>query len=298
MNDIQYAAHDGKLTVARLLVRLRQWPKLFLGTAMLTVAAMIAYAWLATPVYRSVVKMMPRQNEAGGGLQSMLGQFSGLAALAGLSMGSVDEQESLAWLKSRALFTVFAKEQNLLPILFSGQWDPVGQHWRADLKHVPTMDDAWAMFDGGIRRVSEDPKTRVITLDITWKDRERAAAWANEVVRLANEELRARALRESEASIASFEEQLSHTDVVELRQSIYRLMEVQVNRTALAKSRADYALTILDPGVVPDERRFVSPRRFLLLVISVPLGLLLGACAVLVAQYVRELRGQLRRLAA
>ena len=299
MNDIQYAAPDGKLTIARLLVRLRQWPKLFVITAVLTMVAVITYSRLATPVYRSVVKMMPRQNEAAGGaLQSMLGQFSGLAALAGLSMGSVDEQESLAWLKSRALFTVFAKEQNLLPILFSSQWDPVGQRWRPGLKHIPTMDDAWAMFDGGIRRVNEDPKTRVITLDITWKDRERAAAWANELVRLANEELRARALRESEASIASFQEQLAHTDVVELRQSIYRLMEVQVNRTALAKSRPDYALTVLDPAVVPDERRFVSPRRFLMLVISVPLGLFLGACAVLAVQYARDLRGQLRRLSA
>jgi uncharacterized protein involved in exopolysaccharide biosynthesis len=160
------------------------------------------------------------------------------------------------------------------------------------------MDDAWAMFDGGIRRVNEDPKTRVITLDITWKNRERAAAWANELVQLANEELRERALRESAASIASFEEQLSHTDVVELRQSIYRLMEMQLNRSALAKSRPDYALTILDPAVVPDERRFVSPRRFLMLVISLPLGLFLGACAVLAAQYARDLRGQLRRLAA
>jgi len=102
----------------------------------------------------------------------------------------------------------------------------------------------------------------VITLDVTWRDRRQAAEWANELVRLANEELRQRALRESAASIASLEEQLSHTDAVEFRQSIYKLMEVQVNRSVLAKSRREYALTVMDPAVVPDAGRFVSPRAF------------------------------------
>jgi hypothetical protein len=39
---------------------------------------------------------MPRENEGpGGALQSVLGQFGGLAAMAGLSMGAVNEQESV-----------------------------------------------------------------------------------------------------------------------------------------------------------------------------------------------------------
>jgi capsular polysaccharide biosynthesis protein len=294
--SVEPAARE-RLTVAGLLSQIRGRPKIFLATAFLTVAAVITYAFLATPVYRGSVKMMPRENDAGGGgaLQSILGQFGGLAALAGISLGSVNEQESIAWLKSRALFTVFAQEQNLMPILFKNMWDAAAQRWRTDLKTPPTMDDAWAAFDGGIRRVNDDPKTRVITLDITWKDRHQAAAWANELVRLANEELRQRALRESTATIASLEQQLSHADAVELRQSIYKLMEVQVNRSVLARSRSEYALTVLDPAVVPDARRFVSPRRFLMLVISMPLGLFVGACAVLAAQVAGELAAQMRR---
>ena len=157
------------------------------------------------------------------------------------------------------------------------------------------MDDAWAMFDGGIRRVNYDPKTRIITLDITWKDRRQAAEWANELVRLANEELRQRALRESAASIVSLEDQLSHTDRVELRQSIYALMEAQLNRSMLAKARSEYALMVVDPAVVPDAGRFISPRRSLSLVISVPLGLFVGAFTVLLARFASELAAQMRR---
>jgi uncharacterized protein involved in exopolysaccharide biosynthesis len=285
-----------RLTAGRLVRQIRHWPKLYLATVLLVATAVLAYAHLATPVYRGTVKMMPRQNEAGGGgLQGMLSQFGGLAALAGISFGSVDEQESIAVLKSRALFTLFANQENLMPILFKGQWDAAAQRWRTDLKTPPTMDDAWAAFDGGIRRVNYDPKTRVITLDITWKDRYQAAAWANKLVGLTNEELRQRALRESTASIASLQGQLSHADAVELRQSISKLMEAQVNRSVMAKSRMDYALTVLDPAVVPDARRFVAPRRFLMLVISVPLGLFVGACVVLLAQFASELTAQLRQ---
>jgi hypothetical protein len=291
------SARSERLTVAGLLSQIRRWRKTYLATFLLAVVAVIAHAFTATPVYRSVVKLMPRDADTpGSGLASILGDFGGLAAMAGIASGSVSEQESIAWLKSRALFTLFAEEQNLMPILFRDQWDTAAQRWRADLKRAPTMGDAWAMFDGGIRRVNDDPKTRVITLDITWKDRQQAAGWANELVRLANEELRQRALRESAASIASLEEQLSHTDAVEFRQSIYKLMEVQVNRSVLAKSRRDYALTVLDPAVVPDAWRFVSPRRFLMLVISVPLGLFVGVCAVLAAQFAGELAGQMRSL--
>jgi len=292
--SVQPAASE-HLTVAGLLALIGQWRRIFLAALSVTVVGVIAYAFLATPQYRGQVTMMPRESEmAGGGLQGLLSQFSGIASMAGLALGSVDGQEAIASLKSRALFTRFANEQNLLPILFHEQWDTASGRWRAGLKRIPTMDDAWAMFDKGIRRVNEDTKTRVITLEITWKDRQQAAFWANELVRLANEDLRQRALLETSASIASLQEQLARTDAVELRLSISKLLEAQLNRSVVAKSRREYALNVIDPAVVSDARRFVSPRRFLLLVISVPLGVLVGVGAVFAMRFVRELTVQLR----
>jgi uncharacterized protein involved in exopolysaccharide biosynthesis len=285
-----------RLTVADLLVQIRRWPKTFLATLVLSMAAVLAYAFLSTPVYRGVVKLMPRENDSpGGALQSVLGQFGGLASMAGLSMGSVNEQEALALLRSRNLFTLFANEQNLMPILFQGSWDASAHRWRTDLKHVPTMDDAWLKFDG-IRRVSEDPKTQLITLEVTWRDRQLAAAWANELAHLANEELRQRALRESAANIASYQEQLARTDTVELRQSITKLMEVQFNRSAMARSRLDYALIVIDPAYVPDPKHFAAPRRFLMLIISGPLGLFIAVCTILFAEFLSRTRADMRRL--
>jgi capsular polysaccharide biosynthesis protein len=256
-----------------------------------TVVGATCLAYLATPTYRVTVKMMPRQADVPtSGLGSLMGQLGGLASLAGIGLGgSVDEQEAVAWLKSRALFETFSKQEGLMPLLFRKEWDSARHGWRADLERQPTADDAWAYFDRKIRVVDEDMKTRLITLQISWRDREQAAAWANELVHLANEELRQRALREAESSLKSLQEQLAQTDTVELRNSIYQLMQAQVSRKVMAKSRPEYALAVLDPAVVPDADHFASPKRKLMIFASIPIGMLLGCCLVLALNWIGRL---------
>ena len=252
--DLSVPSHEASaLTIAGVLHLLwhRRW--LFVAVSLLSMAGVVAWAYLATPTYRVTAKLMPRQEEdSAAAVQSLLGQFGGLASLAGISLGtSVNEQESIAWLKSRALAERFLERKNLLPILFSDAWDETTQRWRADLEEVPSMDDAWAFFDRRVRRVTQDTKSKLITVEMIWKDRRQATEWANEFVQQANEELRQRSLREADASLESLEEQLTRTDTVERRQSIYRLMEAQVNRKVLAKSRPEYAFALLDPPRLP-----------------------------------------------
>lgn len=278
---------DTRLTMADLILLIWSRRRIFIATLILTVAAIVAWAFLATPTYRVVAKVMPRQGEdSGTAVQSLLAQLGGLASLAGIGIGaSVDEQEAIAWLKSRALAERFIERKKLLPVLFSDAWDEERGQWRTDLKRVPTMDDAWLLFDRNIRRVHQDTKTRIVTLEVLWKDRQQAAAWANELIKQANEELRQRALQEADASLESLRAQLEQTDSVELRQSIYKLMEAQVNRKVLAKARPEYAFAVLDPAVVPDEDKFASPRRMLLLFVSIPLGLFVASSVVVVLHF-------------
>jgi capsular polysaccharide biosynthesis protein len=290
-HDSSDPLREASLTVARLLKLAWEWRVMFLSVSVLCAAAIITYAFVATPTYRVAVKMMPQQGEnPASGLQSLLGQFGGVASLIGGVGAPVDEQEALAWLKTRSLAQSYIVQHNLMPVLFAHAWDPVKKRWREDLEHEPTMDDAWAFFDRGIRKVNQDTKTKMITFEITWRDRQVAAAWANGLVALANEELRQRALQHSDATLKSLEAQLEETETLELRQSIYRLMEVQVNRKVLAKSRPDYAFAVLDPAVVPDANRFASPRRFLLLLIAFPFGIFAGASAVIALQFLKSLR--------
>lgn len=258
----------------------------------LSVLCGAAIAWLKTPLYRSSVVLAPRQaEEQGGALSAVLGQMGGLASLAGLAgLGGQDANDSLALLKSRAFFERFARDAQLLPVLFSSAWDEKSGQWKSSLQpeDIPTLDDGWELFNTRIRTISQDQKTGIVTLAITWKDRGTAAAWANTLATRLNEDMRSRAIADSIATNRQLQEQLDKTSVVELQQAIYRLMEMQIKREVLARSRSDYAFAVVDPAVVSDADRFVSPKRALILLSALIIGL---ACAVIFV-ILREGRGR------
>jgi uncharacterized protein involved in exopolysaccharide biosynthesis len=243
-----------------------RWWWLLLG-AILGLALGTAAAFLLRPVYQGKVLMVAvKDDAAAGGLAGLVGQFGGLASLAGISMGSDSRRaENVAVLMSRGFTERFIRDENLLPILFASRWDAERKAWKPHLwKHDPTMADAVRKFDSKIRSLSEDRRTGVMTLVIEWRNRETAARWANLLVARANAELRKIAVADSRRNIEYLQREAADTSVAALRQSIYRVVETEVRREMLANVRPDYAFRVLDPAAVPDEREFVRPKRALL----------------------------------
>jgi uncharacterized protein involved in exopolysaccharide biosynthesis len=281
--------------MVRLLVAQRV---AFLLLTSLFAGLLAAYAFLVSPRYTVAVKLVPRSAaEQAGGFQSLLGQFGGFAALAGASLGnSGDQEEALAWIRSRAFAERFIRNNGLMPIVFDKVWDSTSRSWRKDLdtEDIPTIDDAYELFDRRIRRVNKDQKTGIVTLEIVWKDRERAARWANAFVQQANQELRERALSEADQSLKFLESERQKTTVVGMQQAIYKLMEAQIKRKLLANTRPDYAFAVIDPAAVPDADRFTSPKRFLLILLAVPFGAIVAACTLIAWRYLLLLRAVAR----
>jgi LPS O-antigen subunit length determinant protein (WzzB/FepE family) len=104
-----------------------------------------------------------------------------------------------------------------------------------------------------------------------------AAKWANDFVRMANDNLRDRAIAESERNISYLNEQAAKTDVVGIRQTIYNIMETEINKAMLAKGSEEYAFKIIDPAVVPEKPYSPRPRLWTLASL---LGTLLLSVAV------------------
>lgn len=298
-HSIEPMEQSTRASIENLILLVWRHKPLFLTAAILSIAAAIAWAFLATPTYRVTTSLMPRQGEQAGGLmRSLLGQYSGAAALLGLGAElPADEQEAVAVLKSRTVFDALAVQQNLLPILFSGKWDEHVRRWKASVR-PPTMEDAWRMFDHRVRAVNQDKQTGVVTLQITWRNRIQAAQWANALVKLVNEVMRQRALETAEATLASLRVQYQSADSVELRTAIAQLMELQINKEAMAKSQPDYAFTVLDPAQVPDADKFASPRRALTLIFALPFGIVFGVMCVLASDALSDLLASLRKKAA
>src|ERR1700722_20914475 len=110
--------------LVEMLSRSRRWIVLFVlgcSVAVAIVSLLIPKQYDAEVIISPVTSTSEKSFGGGGGA---LGSLSGLAALAGMSIGSDSKKaESIATLQSQALTARYIRENNLLPILYADKWD-------------------------------------------------------------------------------------------------------------------------------------------------------------------------------
>ena len=261
------------------------WRGKWLIVAVTAVSVLIAVGavLIAQKEYTTDMLIAPASEDSSrmGGMGSLVSQFGGLASLAGISVGgSTKKVESLAILQSGALAENYIRNHNLIPVLFSDLYDAKKRAWKTKNGKSPTLWQAQRYFRNNVIKVSEDAKTGLATLSVTWTDPAVASQWANDLVKITNNFLREKAARESERNIAYLNEQVSKTTVVEVRKAIYALLENEIKASMLARGNEEYALKVIDPAVAPE--RPSSPKPLLWVAIGVLGGGLLSAVIVLV----------------
>ena len=226
------------------------------------VAAVIAM--LATPIFRAEVTITQAIQE-NMGASGTLSQLSGLASLAGVSLGTGagPQREALAVLKSRHLVEEFIKRNDLLPALFRASSKP------------PRLWLGVKQFRAGIVTIREDTRQGVVIVAIDWTDPAISAQWANGFVALANELLRTRAREEATRNIAYLKDQALRTDVVNLQRVMYDLIENETKTLMLANGRPEYAFTVVDPAVAPEIK--TSPHRTIMVLVGLAVGFMIGS---------------------
>ena len=277
------------VSMTEIVMLLLQHKRLIGLVVIATTIAAIAAALLLRPVYMSEVLLSPVEDpQAAGNIGALANQFGGLASLAGIDLGASGSKkdEAIAILNSRHFSVRFINDNNLMPILFEDDWDAVNDGWvETDEQDQPSEWDAYKLFDEDIRSLSVDRNTGLVTLQIRWHDRALAQRWANELIRRANDAIRADAIDEANRSIEYLERELQNTSVVELQNGIFQLIEQQISTVMLANVRQEYAFKVLDPAAISDEDDFESPRRPLIVIAGLLLGLVLGLFAALVRQF-------------
>jgi uncharacterized protein involved in exopolysaccharide biosynthesis len=274
----------GTLDVRELVRRLWMGRIWIAASVLVFLGLAAAIAFLSTPVYRATTVLIPSgvdQANLGGSLGGALSQLGGLASLAGLNIGgnTGSTEEALAVLRSRQFTQNFISDLGLMPQLFAKNWDAAAGRWKTAEGKQPTLGRAVRYFDQSIRTVTQDKKTGLVTLQVDWTDRTKVALWANELVKRLNEEMRQRAIRNSDASVGFLQKEMAATAVIETRQAIGRLIEYQINQRMLANVTQEYAFRVVDPAVLPDPNDVVWPPRAILLAGGLVVGLGFGCVA-------------------
>lgn len=241
------------------------------------VIAALYLALTATPRFRAEVVVTQVRDGNLGAAGSLASQFGGLASLAGVNLASGNAgQEAQAVLNSRHLVEQFFGEANVLAEYTPEGGDP------------PSLWLAVSLFIDTVLTINDNPLDGTTSIVVLWTDPAVAARWANELVALANELIRARALEEATKNIEYLNEQIENTTVVEVQRVMYSLIEEETKTLMLANARSEYAFRIVDPAVAPEER--YSPNRKLIVLSGGFLGLFVGTILALAINLLRRIR--------
>lgn len=255
-----------------VVTQLRRQYKLFAVIVIAACIVSVVWALRSRPVYRSEAMVAPVNESALSNLGGLANQLGGLASFAGglLGGGSKDWNKALAVLRSRHLIEELVTRENLLPVLFPEK-----------RKRPPTMGDAVVLFRSRILQIREDPKSGVATVRVEWFDPKVAAAWANELVAIADQEQRDRVVTDADSSLKALQRQLAEADGVELRTAIARLIEEQLKAKMVAGVRSQFQYQVIDRAVPSDLDKRVQPTRTTMVLAGTLAGILLGVVVVL-----------------
>lgn len=200
----------------------------------------------------------------------------------------------LARLRSREFTMRFMDAHQTYRLFFPAHWDADRGQWVNGFE--PDRGTAFTRFRDEVRSIEIDEETQIITVSMRWADAATARDLANRYVAFFNSHMRARAMDDVRRKQSFLNDELLRSDVVEIRQSIYRLIEAQTAIAMLANAREEYALELIDPAALA-YRSYNMSRKKRTVVGAVASGLL-GTFLVLASVLARRMYltvAQLRR---
>ena len=263
---------------------------LLLSILALGICAGAWLGWSASPVYLSEAKVSVVDIEDPGGVSPDDRRASEVLTLVehGFVMGTTRDNYNevmLARLRSRAFTMLFLDTHNIYRHFYPQHWSEEQQTWIGDFR--PDRGEVFTRFRDEVRGITVDEETDIISVAMRWPEASLPMQLANLYVQTFNEHMRQRTLEEVERKQAFLKEKLRQSDLVDIQQSIYRLIEAQTAIMMLANAREEYVLELIDPAARPYQSITMSWKKKAL--IGGAVGFLLGAFAVLGITFLREL---------
>jgi hypothetical protein len=169
----------------------------------------------------------------------------------------------LAKMKSKLFVQFFIQKNGLLPDIFSKYWDVQKKQWINGFK--PDILQAIRIFKEKNNWTHVDSETQLIEVGISWDDPKKVAKLANAFANDFNDFMRLQEIEQTNKIEHFLMGELNKTKIIEMRKSIFRLLEAQLVIKMLASSKKQHAVEILDPAVPPIDKSSPAKKKITLL---------------------------------
>lgn len=288
---------DDVIDLRELIAVLWRGKWVIVSCALLFAAVSLTVALSLPNQYRATAVLSPSTGGSGGGLSS---QLSGLASLAGVTLGGGGEDESqiaMEVMKSWGFIEQYIAMRHMEVAVFavtgwnpdtdkliidSDIYDSKAEKWiRRPPKNKSVAPTSWELYErfADMMTVDQDKKTGLINVSVEYYSPALAKQWVDGLVMAINEYMRDRKLGMSNKNIEYLQSQIDKTPIAEMKTVFYQLIESEIKNKMLAEASPEYQFVTVSRAMVPERK--TGPKRVLIVVLSTLVGGVLAAVAVL-----------------
>lgn len=246
----------------------------------------VLYSLSIPNVYRSSALVIPAQSQ-GSSMSGSLSGLGGLASMAGISIpsgNSNNKEEAIAVLTSHQFLEDFIINNDiLLPLMASKGWDAKknelilnskiydikNKKWAGKTNTPPSIQEAVRSFRQ-IYIVSENKKNGFVTISIDFYSPYVSKQWIDLIIENINETMRVQAVSMATSSLNYLNEQISKTNISEIKIVLSELAKSETQKIMLSKSSPEYVFKTIDKAFAPEIK--ISPRRSVICIIGALVG--------------------------
>lgn len=240
----------------------------------ITVIAVVLTAFISlivTPIYEAKAVILPIAQGVGTSATSAIASQFGISA-----PEQSNTSEVVGLLKSNILRERVLKRYNLLPVLFEEK----------SLKDKTEDEKIWM----GLRYLEEalkinfNQKEGTVSISMDFKDPKIAADIVNYILKELNDYMSSEIRRVAETNRRYLESQIDKTADPFIKTNIYSLIAKQIETSAMAEAKENFAFKVIDPPKAPDKRS--KPKRKLMVVVSFVVSLFFGIFLAFFKEYI------------
>lgn len=289
-----YDYHEDEIDLHELFGVLWAGKWVVVAITSLFVVLSVVYVLFLPNLYKSTVILAPVESKSGG-LGGLAAQYGGLAAMAGINLGSgsgskVDE--ALELVTSWPFLESFIKKNNLKPFLLAvDYWDkqenrivydremynPDTGLWLIDTEEYSSWASYMAFKE--TLTVSQDKKTNFVSISVEYLSPALAVKWVELLVLELNRYYQVHSIKKAQQNIAFLEDKIEETSVSDMQSVFYSLIEEQTKSLMLASLNSEYLLKTVVSAKQAELKS--KPNRTVIVIFSAFIGFVIGAVIIL-----------------